>query len=57
MYNKKVVMRGNYLDKNYYVGFIANKFHLVVYGDRGFNPQEMEIFNFVIDYIDKLIKE
>lgn len=57
MYNKKVVMRGNYLDKNYYVGFIANKFHLVIYGDRGFNPQEMEIFNFVIDYIDKLLKE
>ena len=54
LYNKKVVMRGNYLEKNYYVGFIGEKFHLIVYGDRGFNPQEMEIFNFVIDYIDKL---
>ena len=56
-YNKKVVMRGNYDDRIYYLTYIENRFHLIVYGEKVFSPTDIEVLNFIIDYMCKLLKE
>ena len=57
LYNKKVVMRGNYNNKNFYIAYINDKFHLIVYEDKMFSISDVEILNFMVDYICKLLKE
>ena len=57
LYNKKVIMRGNYNDKVFYLTNIEDKFHLIVYGEKVFSLTDMEVLNFVIDYICKLLKD
>lgn len=57
LYNKKVVMRGNYDDRVYYLTYIENRFHLIVYGEKVFSPTDIEVLNFMIDYMCKLLKE
>lgn len=57
LYNKKVVMRGTYNNKNFYIAYINDKFHLIVYEDKMFSVSDVEILNFMVDYICKLLKE
>jgi len=57
LYNKKVVMKISYLDKFFYVTNIEDKFHLIVYENKIFTPTDIELLNFVVDYICKLLKE
>lgn len=54
--NKKVLMKVNYLDKYYYVMNIKDKFHFIVYEDKLFNAIDSEILDFIVDYINKLLK-
>ena len=54
--NKKVVMKINYNDKYYYVTNIKDKYHFIVYEDKMFNSIDNEILNFIVDYINKLLK-
>ena len=54
--NKKVLMKVNYLDKYYYVVNIKDKFHFIIYEDKMFNVLDSEILNFIVDYINKLLK-
>lgn len=54
--NKKVLMKINYLDKYYYVINIKDKFHFIVYEDKLFNAIDSEILDFIVDYINKLLK-
>jgi len=54
--NKKVVMKINYSDKYFYVTNIKDKYHLIVYEDKMFSLVDTEILNFIIDYINKLLK-
>jgi AbrB family looped-hinge helix DNA binding protein len=53
---KKVMMKISYLDKYFYVTNIKDKYHLIVYEDRMFTSIDSEILNFIIDYINKLLK-
>ena len=57
LYNKKVVMKISYLDKFFYVTNVQDKFHLIVYENKIFTPTDIELLNFVVDYICKLLKE
>jgi AbrB family looped-hinge helix DNA binding protein len=57
LYNKKVVMKIRYLDKFFYVTNIEDKFYLIVYDNKIFSPLDLEILNFIVDYICKLLKE
>lgn len=54
--NKKVLMKISYLDKYYYVVNINEKYHLIVYEDKMFTVVDVEILNFIVDYINKLLK-
>lgn len=53
--NKKVAMKISYLDKYFYVTNIKERYHLIVYEDKMFTSLDVEILNFIIDYINKLI--
>lgn len=55
--NKKVPMKISFLDKYYYVTNIKDKYHFIVYEDKMFTSLDSEILGFIIDYINKLIKE
>lgn len=54
--NKKVIMKINYADKYFYVTNIKDRYHFIVYEDKMFNAIDSEILNFIIDYINKLLK-
>ena len=57
LYNKKVLMRSNYNNRNFYLAYINDRFHLIVYEDKNFSSSDIEILNFMVDYICKLLKE
>ena len=54
--NKKVIMKINYLNKFFYVTNIKDKYHFIVYEDKIFTSTDNEILNFIVDYINKLLK-
>ena len=55
--NKKVPMKISFLDKYYYVTNIKDKYHFIVYEDKMFTSLDSEILGFIVDYINKLIKD
>lgn len=55
--NKKVPMKISYQDKYFYVTNIKEKYHLIVYEDKMFTSIDSEMLGFIIDYLNKLIKD
>ena len=53
---KKVAVKINYMSDYFYGVNIKDRYHFIVYEDKLFNISDIEVMNFIIDYINKLLK-
>lgn len=52
----RILVKVGYLDKYYYIVLIRDFYYLLIYEDKMIRGLEFEVINFIIDYLNKIIK-